>query len=389
MDPTTRLLLLRSLLNSSLDDLERRQEVIRVANQLLADPKGPAPDEVLSIIAKQISSGEPFAAATNQIEFAGLPDDRRDAAIAYTIRAAGSHALAASWLNHRLLGAGDPRLVHRTLEMLQLADTGPTAITPVVQGLFNLALAPRYGNGEGGALKLELERPIPITSDQHSIFRALSSSDQEVYTLAWHALPLFEIPSAGGAAERSEYDLLLDAAFARAKTPPQIVAFLEKQPDKLLSTVALIRVVVRGEQAVAANAARVLYGSNRPIAEGLFSFSDKGLRERFAAQMYEALRGEASPVVGLMRQDGEQPKVVQWFGKKIAAGDLPEAGQWVASYNEEQLLKLAGSPVDLALARGAVVALATSRGSTLEYAKELAQRLTTQNDRTLDGLRKS
>ncbi|MFW6058766.1 MAG: hypothetical protein ACODAQ_01205, partial [Phycisphaeraceae bacterium] len=389
MDPQTKLLSLRSLLRADLSDTQRQREVIETTNRLLADQEGPAPAGVLQVLTEQIGEDSPLLLpASHNIDLAALPEDRRDAAIAYTIGAAGRSPLAANWIDHRLLGTNEHEVVHRTLDLLARADTGPNAVTPIVEGAFDLLFERRASAQETDQPDVmpRVEVPIPIPSENHALYRILNSGNEDLRRLAWEALPMFRVPDEAGDSERQQYEQVLDAALEQPRTPPKIVTFLDHQPDGLLAATGLLRVALDGDEQAAQEASRALHGSGRPIGEALLRL-EEAERNLAARELYEALMGEAPLTVGLMRgRDSE--RVVEWFGAQVAAGQLPDSKQWARVYDEEQLVSRIGSS-DPELARGAVAALVAQAGGAPDAAQELAARFANQSDRSTEAMRES
>lgn len=387
MTPQTKLLSLQSLLQSDLgQNVQRRQEMINTANRLLADAQGPEPGDVLQMLIDHIGGGSPVLLMSSyNIEFAPMPEARRDLAIAYAIGAAGESPLAANWVDYKLLGSNDRAMVRRTLELLGRAKTGPSAIAPIVDRTFDLILNRRHDidDQQRAALTPRLETLIPINSNNHSLYRLLNSGDDALQRLAWNALPLFRLPASTDESGRERYEQLLSAAINRNPTPHQLVAFLDNQPDRMLAARGLVRVVLEGDDDAAHAAAGALLGSERPLAEVLLKL-DRDRRYAFAQRMYQALTGGVPMTVGLMR-DRESEAGVKWFGQRVAAGELPNAAQWGQVYDESELVRRAAS-VDAELARGAVAALVGQAGGDPRTARTLAARFANQSDRSTERL---
>src|SRR5690606_34348115 len=103
-DPTMQLVSLRGLLTAEIADPQQAQELITSANQMLADPNGPPPGDVLAAIIETVKP-QTLEAMTHGIEFERMPDARRAEAIAQVIAAAPTQPLAAAWLDLKLLGS--------------------------------------------------------------------------------------------------------------------------------------------------------------------------------------------------------------------------------------------------------------------------------------------
>lgn len=397
MDGPTRLIALEGMLRGEPTDLQQQRELFRAANALLAhvDPEDPvAPQRVLELMLEHIEpESELLRDATHGVDFAPLPAERRDHAIAFVIRHAGEHPLAESWLDHRLLGASDPDVVRRTLELLNEADTGPTPMRPMVHAVFDFVLDRRAGEALDDArrpLDLHVPAPAPLRSEGHNLFRSLNSGDPAVFELAWGALPLFYVPEDDGEEESvaaDRYELIVDSALDRSDVPGEIVTFLERQVDDRLATRALVRVALEASDPVDVDAVRAMYGSQRPIGEAVEALALDD-RLAFAEAVYRALAGDVPRVAPLMRDPRDRAAVGQWFGERLGAGHLPAPGDWLEAYgDEEALLELAASDADDELARAAVAALAHAAGAEANMVEELARRITAESERTVDDVR--
>lgn len=395
-DPVMKLMSLRGLLQADPNDGQKLHEMLETANRLLIDPQGPEAGSVIVQLLQSLSEHpQAVTAATNKIQLEILGSDRRDSAIAAVLRHAGTSPLAANWLNHRLLGAGDQDVVRRTLELTAAADFGPSPLRPVVETMLSAVFGPPKANANAmGDLNLRLVAPIPLDSPRHNLFRALSSGDEAVYQLAWNALVNFAIageqgggryPSTDAGAADECYDMLMDVALAREQTPQAFAVFLSRQDDPR-ATQALVKLVVTGDGPIAAKAARALLGSHRELRDPLQALS-AGDRMLFATRLYATTRrGEAPQVVGLL-QDEAGGEVLQWFADRVAAGDLPMPGEWSAAVGgEERLLQLACSS-DPAVSVGAAAALIAAAGGDEVAAKELSARFSQQPQRTVESLR--
>src|SRR3546814_5535878 len=104
----------------------QQQEMVTPINRALEVPSGPDAGVVLHALIKQVgpidpaqaTRGSAAAALITGIDFAALPPERQEQAIAYVIRAAGTQPLAAAWLNPRLLGPANQATVGRTRALL-------------------------------------------------------------------------------------------------------------------------------------------------------------------------------------------------------------------------------------------------------------------------------
>lgn len=401
MDPATKLLSLRSMLQTDTSDPAKLRDMLASTNRLLSDPNGPSPADILTEVSASIGKDtNALAMATNGINLQRLPGERRDQAIAWVIRSAGENPLAANWLNHQLIGAADVELMKRTLELIASANAGPSTVAPVAGGLMDIVFGKSEASAAAAAAQLDttLTGPLPIDSTSHSLFRVLSSGNPQIRELGWQALAVFEFVQADRRAQQptqqqqsdtsvtDRYDLLMEAALAHKQTPGTLTAFLVKQPNEKRATESLVKVVVQGDEQAAAQAARALLRSKRTIGRALHPLGPDQ-RMAFTQRVYETLRGQVPVAAGLVRDNSPNSPVAVWFGKQLAEGQVPAAGDWATIYqNEDNLLNLAGS-IDQDLARSAVAALVASAGGDQQTADELATRFANHTDRTVDGLR--
>jgi len=397
LDPKLQVMSLRGLLGGESLDRSRQQEAINTANRMLSDPSGPPPDLIIEELVRSVPMDQEGGSGSlifiHGIRFEALPDSRLEEAVVAVLEQAGAGALLAiGWLNHRLLGSAEQKIVRLTLEGLVEADTGQTRFRPVVEGVMGLLFGPPVEEGRGqGARRAHLAHALPLESPRHSIFSVLQSGDTEIQKLAWQVLPRFEIQDAdasGEAERRAIYEQLVDAGLGLSPTPIELVEFLAHQPAGVPKTRALVRVVVRGSTPASRRASQVLLGSGLPVTDPLIEMA-YGERHTFGHRLYENLRGRVPAVVGLLRQRTDDPHATYWFAEQVAAGALPESRQWQEAYpTEDMLLELFGSS-DQRLAEAAVAALVREAGGSEQEAREIADRMRSLGRGTIEVYREA
>ena len=401
-DPQTKLLALRGMFQVDLNDPLAVRSMLDATSRALADPAGPDAGEILRELAHRVGNHEnTLAAATASVDFQFLSPSRQDDAIAFIIREAATYPLAASWMNHRLLGSVDPQVVRRTLQLLDGADTGPNALTPATQNLIFAVFGPPADHAQpSDTLQLQMAGRVPIHTADHRYFRALTSSDQATRNLAWNVLGKFRFAepdprdrrgrvtsrrTTDNDAQTDRYARLLEAAQLVDPLPVQLPTFLADQPDEQRATWALLAVAAMDDETGSRRAARLLLGSGRPVAD-MIDQHEPEVRHRAAAAMY-LVHGQAAPLsVGLVRDAGGRNSPGRWFGQRASAGDLPEPREWIDAYRrQDDLLNLTGA-ADQQLAQAAVAALIYAAGGDDELAQHHVQRFTQRTDRSRQAL---
>ncbi|MEM9883229.1 MAG: hypothetical protein AAF800_09965 [Planctomycetota bacterium] len=355
---------------------------VRVANDLLRDPDGPDAGLIVRQLLAMVPEGaDADAAVIGGVRFDGMPAPRFDAAVAAALRAAGRRpGVVGGWLNRQLLGANDPAVVDRTLALLERAGAPAPTVGPAAAALRRLVFGPTeaQAQAEAGAeappvSDLTLTAGLPLDSANHAIFRLLNSGDPELRRRGWLVLRHFELTDSGGASTADDaldpLTMIVNAGLGQAATPPTLVSFLDRQPERARADGPLVRVVLRGDPMASRRASRALRGSERALGPVLSSLSADD-RALFAQRVYDALGDGPEPVTGLMRADpvsgnrrGRGPgAVVAWFGRALAGGELPTAEAWAAAAGGERGLMPAAVGRDEALAHGALAGLTASAG---------------------------
>lgn len=417
-------------------------EMINTAQQVLDDPNGPPPGKVIEKLLEATRGSDAIIPQlVSGIQFGRMPEQRLQQAMVTVVERAGDHPLAAGWLDMKFVGATNTELVRRSLEVIVSAEAGAQSLGPVIEwGMISVLGVPEDVEP---TLKAKIARPIPIDNVQHGLVRALESGDPDIRDLAWRALPRFRLPpeqprdeavaAAGGVdrfdgrpmgnqrpalvANRADYsDLnnpynrLLEAALDQSPTPIQIVQFLAAQPDLVRRSVvenrdrrdrrdrrgepvndgqhpdidravhALVQVVLRGSTATSTAAARELVGSGWQLDTALLKL-EYGERQGFAMNIYEAMTGRVPVVTSVLRQRVPRNPVVEWFGRQLSEGNVPQASQWIQAFSgENELLDLA-TINDRDLARGAIATLVAAVGGDDRDAKEMADRIRDMPDK--------
>lgn len=423
-DPTMQLVSLRGLLAGGANEPEQLASLVKTANQMLADPNGAPPGQIVASILEQATLMPQMEAMRQGIDFDTTPPARRQALIRGVARAAPHHPLAAHWLNFKLLGSGDRALVKQTVQELaeakvnvapaadaqgagvsgSPAQPGPTASQRILGALWGRGgeapeatqtpaqspAAADLASIESDADDFVLDAYIPLDSTDHSLFGAINDSDATIREPAWRALGAFSLPDQAPADPtdpmRDPYALLISSALAQPPAPASLVPFLERQSDRQRVAAALMRLVVedRGEAGTAA--AKALMGSGLPLAEVLQALAPEQ-RHAFGKAIYRAVDDREPIVTGVLRWTQPQNPVVAWFAEKVSQGALPAASAWFnAVGNEDQVLLLALS-TDPELARAGAAALAHSVGGDEQQAEQLAATFDLITTRTADGAR--
>ncbi len=401
MDPGSKLLALGGLLSTQENDPIGQRQMITTANQMLVDPQGPGAVYVLDQLAHAIvDKPDAILFVGSGIRFDSLDATALDQAIVYIANTSGDSAVAAEWMDHGLLGSSNPKVVHRTIEVLATSAPGGGAVSMLTKKLVAFAFGPPNKDAANRAKPpLRGIVRIPIGSTGHSFYRVLNAGDPDRRALGWKALRHFQIhnndsASAGrfqqGVGDTQDkpdrLGMILDAGFNETVTPPSLVLFLVNQEDPQQATAALVRIVVEGRGPAITQAARALVRSGRQLEQPLQALTPEQ-RGTFAVRLYEAVAGSSPMVAGLMRVSDSRSPLVNWFAQQVSTSGLPESTDWASAANgEDNLLSLASSS-DPELAGAAVAALVASAGGDEATARDLARKMGNAADRTAEGLR--
>lgn len=358
-------------------------------NTMLTNSDGPAPSTVLLPLFDVSRDNEEVRNVYVQsIRFQSLPENRLNDALVFVVENAGAEPLAAGWLNEHFLGSANPTLLRKTLTTIAEADTGARDLGP----MFNWAINKLFGKpvtGQQSAMrKARMRLPIPIMTPNDGIFRALQHGNSEIRDLAWRSLPRFTIPPLADTAEAlpketDRYQILTNTALDMLTTPPGVVTFLERQPNKKRVAECLFQIVLRGSSQVQIAGVRALIGCKAPLGTVMLDMSP-GERQGFAMLVYEIGANRTPPpmVVNTLRRREANNPVARWFGDEVAKGEIPSTSAWVDQFEGEgQLLELVASN-DEALAKGAAAVMITAIGGTDRDALTFREKVRTLSDQT-------
>ena len=381
-DPTIQLWSLQSVLSTDDNNPAALSSAVAESVQFLVSQQRVEPDRVLAALlatarADPDNAGPLISRA--RLPFDQMRGSRLDNAVVFVIRRSATDPVAADWLNLRLLGAPQPRLVMRTLEILDSASLGRPVIEPAVDQMLDLWLgSPTKQPSAQAVPKIALAGPIPITTSGHSLFRTLQSGHARMRSLAWRQLRLFEIPFDPVKKHQHDeqrgdpYAVFTDVALAQDQTPSEAADFLDRQKDRDRGTLGLVKLVMSATPRTAGDASRYLARSDRPIDWALGQLNPTE-RQRFAIGLYEAHHMEVPLAVVLLRQASEKDKILDWFGSQVAHNSTPpDRVQWGRSVvSEHEMLDIVADTEDLELAKAAVDVLVASAGGDVRQAESI------------------
>jgi len=432
---------LRTLCAIHIADPDQSASLIAAVNKALADVDGPPADAVLNELLSAYrkategqfaGEGLPRVATTlvDGLEVSRVPDDQRDAAIARVIQHAPTNAVAAGWLDAKLLRNSDEAVVARALTLLNESRIAPSTESDSVSapdeprpgsdtGDEGFASSPPGESGDrdatdtqtdpaeadAGEPRIVLAGPIPIRSVEHGLIVALSSANDSNRALAWSALDRFRVeaardtaglPGAGGAGTQA-MGKIVGLAMGVTQTPPAIVAFLDNHAGTELQPVAdaaLLRLLTEPgvDQAVAKRAAQRVVSSGRDLAPLLTGWEPAETFDVVAA-FYKHMQGTIPPVVGLAYEPGGS--LVSWFAAQLKdTKQLPSDRQWATQAGGDQaggeaaLLRLASSE-DARLASAAAAALVLNAGGDETQQQRFAQTVAVMAERDQQAVQKA
>ena len=390
-DPQVQLAALGGVLRSSADDPLRTRRMIDEANRFLEGRVGIDPAHLLGKLLTTAQQRPDLAETlVSQIRLGRLEGDQLDRAIVLVVAKALHDKVAAGWLDRQLLGSVSRAQVKRTLLVLEAAESGQSVVKLAVHRMLDAWLgSARVTHSADAVPQVALDGLIALDSSSHSMFRVLQSGDAETRGLAWRVLGRFELPGGNSAARGGRrpprtgsvppgddpYDALVRAATSMDPTPPQAVAFLARQPDEQRSTDGLVALVAQGTDPAAAAAARSLFGFDLPLAQALRKLPAEQ-RARFGDVMYQARRVNPPLVTPLLGVDSKNVPIVEWFGRQVAAGMLPESHLWAEPFDRDsQLLDVVISK-DKNLSLAAVAALVARAGGSESRVEAIHDSLT-------------
>jgi hypothetical protein len=387
LDPRSRMETLKGMLNTDFSMTSpQTRDAIDSINRAMANPEGPPPADILrQVLESTRDKPQALEMLSEGVRFADLPASRMEQAIIFVVENAGSHPLAAKWLDQQLLGAVNPQVVLRTFEVIAAADTGGQTLTLAVNSALSIlfgkpkAVAP----GSGKPKVAHIASPILVPDTNHGLFRALRSADPKIRQLAWQALPNFvfnqlkpdEQPPSDSKtpAGRNRYTTLLDIALQQPITPAVVVTFFAKQPDHDKAALALVQLVLRASSETSALASRSLLAMHIPLTPAVTALPF-GERAGLATRLYEDIQGKAPLTVNLLRQRIADNPLVSWFGQQISQGQLPTADSWAKAVNNESALIGLINSSDPDIGAAATAALVYQAGGSDHDALALARK---------------
>lgn len=370
------------------------QEMVATANNMLRDESGPPPEDILKPLlntARDFPDSVPVF--VRNMQFHAMSDARRLDALVVVVENAGIEPVAAGWLNEKFLSTANPKELQTTLDVLAAADTGARDLGPAINSAVSFLFGKPPGAEQQQVRKARLRQKIPIDSTQHGIFRTLQHGDARIRNLAWQALSRFQLPDlpdetysrSSGIADR--YQVVLDAALYQVPTPTQVVDFLQDQPNKKRATEGLVQLVLRGSRSASVAAVRALVGGGGPLDEVMLEL-EAGERQGFAMLVYEVVtkRAPAPLVANVLRRRESNNPVAGWFGREVAAGNVPTPQSWITQFQtDDQLLDLVMSN-DPELAKGAAAVLIAAAGGTDRMALAFIDKTHALTDQTKEAI---
>ncbi len=386
------------------NDPQQASQTAQTINTMLQNEDGPPPEDLLRPLLEVGRENEEVRRVLMQsIRFGAMPENRLNDALVFIVENAGVEPLAAAWLNEHFLGSANRATLHKTLTVIAQADTGARDLGPI----FSWAVDKLFGTHAQSAnksvvRKARMREPIAIESVHDSLYRALQHGDRKIRTLAWSCLsrftmPLLKVakdtdgaevaPAAVSSSGMDRYQVLLEAALDQLPTPPSVVAFLERQPNKLRTAQTLIQVVLRGSPPVATAAVRSLVGGGGPLGDVMLELQS-GERQGFAMLVYEIGAKRVPPplVVNVLRRRESNSPIAKWFGDEVAKGIIPSTSAWGSQFEGEgPLLELVASN-DVELAKGASAVLVSSVGGSDRVALKFLQQVAALGDQTMESV---
>ena len=390
LTPELRMISLRNLF--SMDPRQRggTEELVNTANDVLADPKSPPAAEVVLEIVRTAEGNDRAASALMEgLDFAALPQDRRDAAIEAVVRLGGRFELARRWINEQLLRSRDEAVVRRTLETLAHVKLDEAA----ERGRLRDPRQRRRGEEEVESPLAEGQAAprIPIYSSLHAMFDLLDSPDEAMRSLAFDALRAFvfgPVERGPREAQREDprYRRLVEVALDQRPVSGKVAVFLGRQRDTQEAATALARVVLEAGEPAAGVAAAELLALEHDLTP-LLSNMRSAERRKLVSRLYLEAHGRVSPIVGLLDARGATRQLLPWIGRQIGTGELPPERDWADIYGDERRLLELVAEADEVVARAAAAALIAAAGGPLDEADPLVRRLSSIDSNDTDQLR--
>ncbi|MEM9347293.1 MAG: hypothetical protein AAGB26_11825 [Planctomycetota bacterium] len=402
---------LGKLFSMQADDPAQAQALIGRVNETIADPEGPAAPR---IVEKVLDALEPdqsrgglrldqamIDVMVQSIDLSGVESDEVAGVVDAVVKAAPTNAVAAGWLDRKLLGSTDREVVNQTLSVLyesQLKLIDPNERR--VQETDDAAPAPETG-------ALVLHGTIPIRRADHALLGLFESGDDVQSAATWAVLGKFHIalPKTDGeqpVAEGEEpfagpalslFDSILAMAGEREKMPASVVAFLTNQQDSVLAKPAndrLVKLLTDPDlvQKTALAAVDAYTASPDRYRESVTDLEVLDQLEMLAV-MYKTIEQEPPLMSGLI---GDNGSTLGWFNAFVTEqGVLPNDQDWAEralSMGEGTLLQAAGSS-EPSLAAAAAAALVLAAGGDLQQQQAFAQTVAFMEARTQQQVEKA
>lgn len=400
---------LRTLLALEAGNPDNTAFLVTQVNKALSAADGPAAsrvlDEVLAALDAVAERGRGdeldrvVVTMVNRIDFSTIPQAQRDAAIRVILRHAPDSAVAAGWLDVKLLRNTDASFVDPTLAMLDKAEQATPPAADDGAGLSQADPQPQApGPAQGDTLKLA--GLIPIDSANHGLIRALDSTDTARRDAAWKVVGHFRVVADTGSADTADasaktFEKVYDSALKQPKTPATLVDFVanhDRQGSALSEHAAagMLRLLYEKgvDPAASKRAAQQIVGSGRDYGQALNKL-EPAARLKAVATLYEQLEGAAPLVIGLVADP--ETRLLGWFATQIQEGTLPSARDWSAyaggedNGGERALLQVASTSGPMA-ASAAAAALALNAGGTAEDQQRFAAVVGVMEERTEQGV---
>ena len=379
--------ILRGMLQGSLADQASQQLCVDTANRVLASSDGP---DVMEVLARLVGKARGDAALQKVfaagIDFAAMPDDRRQQAMRFVARYAGVQPLAADWLQLNLLA--NPATVVATLDQL----------SKLRQNEADWLLTPWPIRNQTDGLLAQLNQDTAI---------------EGAYEKAWRVLPGFALPTPDPRQRRKTQEspepdrigLIVEAGLATKPTPSTLVPFLVAQDVAVNTTrsqssqallpitTALMQVVMQADDLGTKQAAAALLGSGRPIDEAIIALpADQ--REQFIRRLWVA--GASTPIadvkdtplmLSLVHDDNAAKVIGKLLAEPVEDEALPSLDVIAQVPGDDAQMFALTRKEDDALRSALVAAMVHMAGGDEKAARVLAERFVLLPDQTEEGRR--
>lgn len=388
--------------------------IVTQINQAFSDPNGPEAwrviDELLAALARvsQQGAGEEMgrirSILASRLELDAIPADQGNDLIAAIIRHAPNSALAASWLDEKLLRSPDAARVNATLNALSRAKA-PSTLTPAIEQAYRALIFTVPGLSSAGAAAdestLQMTGSIALTSNEHGLIKALGSTDAAQSALAWQALSHFRvggngydaIDSADPEASLKTFEAIVEKGLDQDKTPAALVDFLDNHSESALRQAAgkaLIKLLIDPgvDPAVATPAARRVLDARWGDSINLTDMTPDQ-QQKLVTALYERTGAQPPTSAGLVAD--QSTGMMDWFLQQIAQDGLPTAREWAqqavgAEFGSPQQVFEWAASADPVVASAAASALVLSAGGSEADQQRFAQDVVAMNPRTAESV---